>query len=795
MASPRRILVVAAFTALAVASAAYVAGHFRLSVDVAHFLVDAREKDLGQVAVALTGSAQARTILLGVEGPDLETSLRAARAWTATLAAHPEVAEVHAGPDPEIESALYDLYFPRRLGFLSPSPERELPERLSDAGLRDAAGRLREALAAPEGAWIKRFASADPLLAYPAQLRRLEAARTGSLRVQGGQFVGGEPARAILLLTTAHSPFDSAAQAPLLEHVATSFAELNREFGGSLRLTQSGAHRFAVESERRAKADAAWLSGISLVLLIACFWIVYRSLAVLVLSLIPLVLGLLCATAATLWGFGELHALTLAFGGTLIGICTDYPLHLLTHFTLRDPGTDARIVVRRLRTPLALASATTALGFLALASADLPGIREVGVFAIVGVGVALVSTLWLVPELMPGSLRPTRTLLRLAAKLHDGIRSGRRKVAFVVAAAAVVVCALGLPRLRWEDDVFRLNVPLRADWVREDGELRKAVAQAGMDRLVVALAADDEAALRLDDQVAERLRAAQAAGALEGFGSLHAFTWSSELQARNRRALAAEPRVAERLAEALAAEGFRPEAFGAFAQALAAPPPAPLTPADLLHSPLRAAVAPFRFELADGRIALLTTLRGVQDPDALAGALAGLDGVHLYDAKRFASDLYARYRTRSLWVVAAGALAVVAMLAVRYRRLDEVAVAAAPAVLGAVTTLALLALAGTGLSLLHLLGVLLVLCLGVDYGIFLVESRRAGGHDDAASLVSVAIDCLTTLLSFGLLAASSFPALSALGTSTSVGICLSLLLVLCFRAALPADGSRWGEEG
>ena len=98
------------------------------------------------------------------------------------------------------------------------------------------------------------------------------------------------------------------------------------------------------------------------------------------------------------------------------------------------------------------------------------------------------------------------------------------------------------------------------------------------------------------------------------------------------------------------------------------------------------------------------------------------------------------------------------------------------------------------MSLLHLLGVLLVLCLGVDYGIFLVESSHGSHEDDAASLLSVVVDCLTTLLSFGLLAASSFPALSALGTSTSLGVCLSLLLVLSFRALLPVGEGDRGEQ-
>jgi predicted exporter len=148
--SPRQILVVAAFAAFAAASAAYVVRHFALTVDVAHFLVDAREKDLGAVASLLTDSAQARTILLGVEAPELETALRAARAWVGPLAAHPEVEAAIAGPDPGLERALFELYFPHRLGLLSSSPERELPARLSDDGLRAAAQRLREALAAPE---------------------------------------------------------------------------------------------------------------------------------------------------------------------------------------------------------------------------------------------------------------------------------------------------------------------------------------------------------------------------------------------------------------------------------------------------------------------------------------------------------------------------------------------------------------------------------------------------------------------------------------------------------------------
>ena len=68
-----------------------------------------------------------------------------------------------------------------------------------------------------------------------------------------------------------------------------------------------------------------------------------------------------------------------------------------------------------------------------------------------------------------------------------------------------------------------------------------------------------------------------------------------------------------------------------------------------------------------------------------------------------------------------------------------------------------------------------MLSFGVDYGIFLLETR-AHPESMAAALLSIAIACTSTCLAFGLLAASSFPALRALGTTTGLGVLSSLIL-------------------
>lgn len=777
-----RALLVLAATALWVAAfGAYAWRHGQISTDITHFLSTMEEREMAAIALSLADSDRARTLILGITAPDETSAVAAARELADTLSAHPEVARLRAGPDAGDARAVFDLYFPRRFGMLSSRPEAELAAQFAPDGLAAAAQRLRSELALPQGALLERTAAADPLLAFPDQLRRLEAAR-GSLRVVGGGFVAGDPPRAILFVTTQHSAFDASHQAPLLDAIAAQFAALNARHGGALKLEQSGLHGFAVSSERAARRDAAWISTLSMIALLGAFLWIFRSPRVLAVTLIPLVVGVVTATAVTMELFGGLHALTVAFGSTLIGVCVDYPIHFMSHFALRRDGAGPHAVLRRVAPALALAVLTTVAGFLGIAASDLPGVREVGVFAALGVLAALAATALVVPELVPRDLAPTPTELRLADRLERLATPSpaRRAIAFGVVALTLAVCAYGLTRLRFDDDVFALNLPLDAAQLRESQALADAVAQVDAGRMVVAIANDDEAALRANDAVAERLAAARDAGALDGFRSLHSFVWSRDLQQRNWDVIAAQPQLADSMLAALEAAGFRPDAFAPFATALRGPAPPPLTIDELLASPLAEAVAPHRVALDGGKVALLTLVRGVRDPVALTAAIEGIPGVRYFDNQTFVRALYARHRTRSIELVGIGTLAVVVLLLLRYRNVGRAIAAGAPGILGALAAIGVIAATGTPLNILHLLGLVLVLSLGADYGIFLAESDR-DDPEDAASLLSVTLAALTTLFSFGLLSLSSFPALRALGVATAIGVAVSPALSLCFR--------------
>src|SRR5690606_4207642 len=76
------------------------------------------------------------------------------------------------------------------------------------------------------------------------------------------------------------------------------------------------------------------------------------------------------------------------------------------------------------------------------------------------------------------------------------------------------------------------------------------------------------------------------------------------------------------------------------------------------------------------------------------------------------------------------------------------------------------------LNIFNSLALLIILGIGIDYSIFLVESK--GNH--VSTMTGALYSAITTILSFGLLGLSSTPALKSLGTSAFFGIATALLL-------------------
>lgn len=773
----------------------------RVVTEITHFLPSGEERESAALVRELAQSELNRTVTLLVEGPELDAAARAAAALGETLAASSEVAWVRTGPDERLNESFYALYFPHRFGFAD--PQVFASEEALDA--RIAATRRR--LVGSAGALVRPLVPRDPWLFFLTQIERLRADAQGEIalhRLEGADPVfvlpegagPGEGAAAVVLLASRHSPFDAGHSRALLDDIDRAFAALPG--AASLHLRMSSVHRIALQSETTLRADITRVSTAGSVGVVLLLLALFGSLRILASSTLPLVGATVVALGTTQLVFGQIHGLTLAFGATLIGVAIDYVAHLLNHHVLEPepPERGGPLASLRVIWPgLVVGAGTTVAGLLGLAWTSFPGIREMAVFTSVGVSAALLLTRYLLAPLLPLAPRPTWLHRRLARVVTEGLAGLRTRRAPLLAllAFALVLVGLGVPRVRWDDDIRALGA-LDPALLAEDEAVRAAVARMEAGQIVVARGATLDEALVVNDRVFSALGDAQAAEELTRFRSLSPMLPAPSTQRARRAALPDD--AWERTAAALTRAGFRPELFDG--SELAAPL-SPLTWDEVTSTPLGELVRSFRIDTESGP-AVLSFVQGVRDPDALRTRIAEIEGARFVDQAGLMERTYRAFRTRTLELVGVGLLVVLLIVALRYRDPRQTMAAFLPALLAAGLTLGVLGLVGMPANLLSVVTLLLVLSMGVDYGVFMVEAgrRASAAHASApieSTVVSLLIACASTVLSFGVLGMSASPAMRAMGTTAAIGVFTSLLLAPLAWLVLGVDlGAEPGEN-
>ena len=117
---------------------------------------------------------------------------------------------------------------------------------------------------------------------------------------------------------------------------------------------------------------------------------------------------------------------------------------------------------------------------------------------------------------------------------------------------------------------------------------------------------------------------------------------------------------------------------------------------------------------------------------------------------------------------ALGMAAIVLALGIGLRQVRTVLQVALPVVLGLAITGAILQLVGERLTVFHLIAMLLVMGISLNYSLFFDRPAEDPG-ERRRTLFALLVTCATTLLTFGTVAWSSNPVLHAIGLTVSVG--------------------------
>jgi len=117
------------------------------------------------------------------------------------------------------------------------------------------------------------------------------------------------------------------------------------------------------------------------------------------LAILPVLLAILCMLGTVHLFDMKLHYLNIICLPMVIGIGVDSAVHLLHRYYEQDRR-DLRLAVTRTGRAIMITSMTTLFAFGSLALANFRGIRELGLFSIIGVSYALLASIVLLPALI-----------------------------------------------------------------------------------------------------------------------------------------------------------------------------------------------------------------------------------------------------------------------------------------------------------------------------------------------------------------------------------------------------------
>jgi uncharacterized protein len=610
-------------------------------------------------------------------------------------------------------------------------------------------------------------------------------------------------------------------------------AAADLDIGAKLRLT--GPVAIADEEYATLEEGAFTNTTVTIVVVLTILWLALRSFGIILAVAISLLVGLSITAAVGLALVGALNLISVAFAVLFIGLGVDFGIQFSVRYRAERHEVDdlhqALVnTASHVGAPLTLAAAATAAGFLSFLPTDYKGLSELGLLAGLGMIIAFLTSITLIPALLtvlrpPGE--PKEMGFKRLAPLDRFME--RHRIPIIVGTGLVV--AAGLPLLYWlQFDFNPLNLrSTKVESVATFLELRSDPAIGASSIFVLAPSmeaakSDLEKLSKLpevssvktiesfipDDQQPKLAAIRQLATVLDpvlrpdpnkkpptdadNVAALKAAVDALKQSAGTQTGRGAT--AAKRLADDLAKIASGDEAMRG--RVHAAMIPSLNTALDELRNYLQAQPVTLETlppEIArewvtqDGRYkveilpkgdptdneTLRQFARAVQavEPNATGGPIAILES---------GRTVVRAFYEAGFWALGS----IIILLWLVLRRFGDVLLTIIPLLMAGVVTMELMVLFGTKLNFANIIALPLLLGVGVAFKIYYIMAWRAGQTDLLQSSLTRAVmfSALTTATAFGSLWLSSHPGTSSMGKLMALALVTTMAAAVLFQPVL-----------
>jgi predicted exporter len=407
------------------------------------------------------------------------------------------------------------------------------------------------------------------------------------------------------------------------------------------------------------------------------------------------------------------------------------------------------------------------MGYFLMAITPFPVLSQMAVFSIAGISAAWMTVVLIFPHINKlrfsanSSLKWVNYIQLMNYRISVAIRK-------VIIAAMILVSLYGVLSFRSNDNIRSL-ASFDKELIAQQIKTSEILNLPSPSQFFIVSGSTEEEVLSRAEELTNSLDKLVSERMISGYQSITRFIPSMTTQTIASKAYSSQDK--ENATKQIAKEFGMSEAWVQSQIQVNKP----LTVDDIKETPFYEKLSYLWFTSDSSSIkSTAVLLTGVNGSEAVSklSQLAGAD-ISWIDKPQEISDVFSRYRTIFSYVIGIGYLLTFVAIYIKYRRSAWRAVL--PPIIATCMTLAILSLAGEAITLMTVIAFALLLGIGTDYGIFILQYPA-----DKRVLLSISIAALMTLITFGSLALSSVPAIHSFGISLLFGVLLSWLLTLFF---------------
>jgi len=557
-----------------------------------------------------------------------------------------------------------------------------------------------------------------------------------------------------------------------LDSLITAYAQQHPE----LHMSYFGGPAVAAGNAQQMRQDTILTLSITVVLLLAFTWYIFRRRRAPFILIVPVLFGALFGMAITALVQGVVSVIALGAGAIILGIAIDFSVHFMSHARIHP---DMRENVRSLANPLTLGAFTTIGAFYALRFCHAPLLQDLGLFAAASLAGASLFTLIFLPHLLHTKKSSSPDVTALPDTFIDKL--GRLKpegnkwlLGFVILATPVL--GYFAQQVTFDGDLMHLNY-LSPDLKTAQDELNRDNAYALSSVFVVAKGSTMESALEKLEAVSSKVHTLQEAGHIRNsLNPVVILPSEKEQQLRLQRwqqywTKERKKQTISSVQQSALTSGFSAHAFDDFSLTLQQS----YQPFDNNARTFLQNMLPASFSQQEGESFAVAALK--VEPGARKAVLNTFENdtnVIATDRQSVSEKLLDILKKEFNTVLWYSGLLVFFALLLAYGRIELALISFLPMAVTWVWILGIMSLFGLQFNIVNIIISTLIFGLGDDYSIFmmdsLMEKYRKGSTQIAHTRSAVYLSVATTVIGLGTLIFAKHPALHSIAIIAITGL-------------------------